>query len=229
MTPLCCVCLEDDIMGMLIRNGSVADFFRSIEEAAKVYQESVFKIAKEEADKAVAKTYTEFGQYQAQMITKIFNDAVNQFYAAYTPNFYDRHDGLYDVLDMTYDQRGIVITGDGNKLLFNKSEMHGDRRGGDLFNKVFIEGWHGGAESSYRGDHPESGVPYYRKPVGYYKYWGRRAVQTESPYHIINEALEIVEVPNMTAQLQSILDKNAKIAEIEIVKKIKILQQEIFG
>ena len=216
---------------MLIRNGSVADFFSSIEAAAKVYRESLFKVAKEEADKAVETTYTEFGQYQAQIITKIFNDAVNQFYADYKPipGGYTRQYGLRDVLDIAYDHSGVVITGHDNRLLFDENEMHRDRKGGDLFHKVFMEGWHGGAESSRNGDHPEPGIPYYRTPVDSYRYWGGKAVRTESPYHIINEALEVAEVPSMTAQLQSILDKNAKIAEMEIVKKIKILQQEIFG
>lgn len=217
-------------MGMLVWNGSFADFIKSVEEATKIYQKMGMKIIKEEDDKAFADTYADFGQYQTQIITEIFNNAVNQFYADYTPipGGYDRQYGLRDVLNIAYDQRGIVITGNDNRLLFDEMEMHGDRKGGDLFNKVFIEGWHGGAESSCRGDHPETGVPYYRTPIGFYKYWGGKAVKTESPYHIINEALEVGEVPNMRTKLKVILDKHLQSATERIIKRGRALQQEIF-
>ena len=216
-------------MGMLVWNGSYEDFIKSIERAAEVYKEAVFNVAKEKADKAIAETYREFGQYQRQIIIDIFNNAVDQFYTSYKPDFYEREYGLYDVLNLEYDDRGLIFTGNNNRGIFDEGKMHGDRKGGDLFNKVFIQGWHGGAESSYRGDHPEPGIPYYRKPVGYYTYWGRRSVQTKSPYDIINEGLEYGAVPNMRAKLQAILDKKCKQAENEILKEVKILQKNIFG
>lgn len=218
-------------MGLLTQNGSFSDFLKSIERAKEVYREEAIKIIKEENNRAYTDTYADFGQYQTQVITKIFNDAVNQFYADYKPIpcGYERQYGLRDVLEIAYDQRGIVITGNDNRLIFDENKMHGDRRGGDLFNKVFVEGWHGGAESSYRGDHPEPGTPYYRKPIGSYRYWGGKAVKTESPYHIINEALEVGEVPNMRAKLKSIFDKHLQMATERIIKRGKKLQQEIFG
>lgn len=215
-------------MGRIVWNGSFADLIKSVEDAAKVYKERGEQIVKEENTEAFADAWEDFGQYQRQIITEIFNRAVNQFYAEYTPKFYDRQYGLRDVLDIAYDHRGVVITGHDNRLLFDENEMHGDRKGGDLFNKVFIEGWHGGAESSRNGDHPEPGTPYYRKPVGSYRYWGGKAEKTESPYHIINEALEVGEKPNIRAALISIFNKHLRWANNRIAKRVDVLKQEIF-
>lgn len=215
-------------MGMISWNGSFESLIDSVERAAKVYQEKGMKIVKEEYAKAIKDTYEEFGRYQEMIIEEIFNNAVNQFYTSYTPDFYDRTRGLYDVLDLIIDKRGIVLTGMDNMLLFDRDKMHGDRKGGDLFHKVFIEGWHGGAESSYRGDHPESGTPYYRKPYRYYTQWGKRAKRTESPYQIINQELEVGSVPIMQARLQQILEDNVSIAERRMKNRVRALQRELF-
>lgn len=218
-------------MGRIVWNGSFADLVKSVEDAAKVYKERGEQIVKEENAEAFANAWKDFGQYQRQIITEIFNRAVNQFYADYKPipGGYERQYGLRDVLDIAYDYRGTVITGHDNRLLFDENEMHGDRRGGDLFNKVFIEGWHGGAEDSRNGDHPDPGTPYYRTPVGSYRYWGGKAVKTESPYHIINEALEVGEKPNIRAALISIFNKHLRLANNRIAKRVDALKQEIFG
>lgn len=220
------------------------------EMKSKIYQlrDKTLDALNKETAKAVDSAMKEFGVYQQQKITQIFNSAVQEFYDAYTPKEYNRTYGLYDVLDLKTDSHGMVITSANGYLdLFDSSSLHGDRSGGDLFQKVFMEGWHGGAESiasgkaAVWGSHPSPGTPYYRRSgfVTYpnsttkkwHKYgkWGRVAVRTESPYKIIEERLSAAEQAEMFAKFDEVVRKHNDRAVEKVKQSIKTFQTEIYG
>lgn len=153
----------------------------------------------------------EFGAYQQSKLAALFSEAVQEFYAAYTPSLYSRQYGLYETLDLKIDSDGTVLYDTAIDLV-DASKMHGDRNGGDLFRKVFEQGWHGGAESGPDGetgkdDHPSPGTPYYRTPHPYYRHWGQKAIQTESPLDILQRKLDHAEGGEMFSTFKQIFNK----------------------
>lgn len=128
---------------------------------------------------ASKKIYKEFGEYQKKEIEKLFKITIDDFYNNYDPIEYDRTGGLYNLLDIRTDADGYVVVGD-NKLsnIYNPSQMHANRSGGDnLYKTVFEEGWHGGSkginaeDAKLWGEHPNPGIPHYRTWG-----WGRYSV-----------------------------------------------------
>ena len=226
----------------------VDSLIREIKGDLDKFKEQTLKVLNEEVDRAMDDAAKEFGVYQQQKITEIFKNAVAEFYGAYTPKSYERQGrdgtgGLYNVLDLHTDEHGMVITGpNGYQDLFDSSQMHGDRNGGDLFNKVFMEGWHGGAESISEGKtdiwgtHPSQGTPYYRKPgfvrypnptkTKWHKYgkWGKVAKRTTAPYTIIEEKLKVAEGAEIFKKFKDISqrhnDKAVKKVEQEEIPRI---------
>lgn len=85
-------------------------------------------------------------------------EAVDAYYASYSPHLYNRTESLYDAYDI-----GIR---NGTELVFlvGADLMSGSHRVSNeyIYNTMFEEGWHGGAKS---GDgHPNPGTPYWRTP-----------------------------------------------------------------
>lgn len=169
--------------------------------------------ADEISEETVKKTYIEFGDYQQRRLESLFEEAVRQFYDAYSPSFYSRSESMYDVLNLQKNGDGLIIYDDVMDLL-DRTKMTVDRKGGDLFNKVFVEGWHGGAEgindalAERYGAHPSPGIPYYRTPHPYYTRWGKQAFRSESPYDRFKISVEAEEGGSMSAELQRILEKH---------------------
>lgn len=210
--------------------------------------ERTLEALNKETLEAMDNAYKEFGEYQQSKIRQIFNEAVDTFYSSYTPNSYDRTYGLYDVLDMKLNDKGVVNTEDPTYMdLFNPDKLHTDRSGNSLFNKVFIEGYHGGAEnisgtkSDIWGAHPSPGNPYYRAP-GWVKYpgeikkkwhkygkWGRRSVQTASPYKIFSHELSAAEATEIFDNFKEISQRHNDAAVDRVKRDIPKLQAEIFG
>lgn len=153
----------------------------------------------EAEEKALAKAnknlYFEFNRYQRRRIEEIFAFAVNEFYYGYTPAEYARTYGLFNVLDVRKNPDGDVLYDGSDEQnidkLFDKDAMHTGRNGyNGLFDKVFVKGYHGGAEDGE--NHPSPGTPYYRGGP-YHTFWSRPAVQTESPYEIMQRNLKSAE------------------------------------
>lgn len=194
------------------------DFYDRLTTLANRVLDEMNKVSKD----TVEKTYAEFGIYQRDKIRQIFNDAVGHFYAAYTPTQYERTYGLYDVLNISYDRYGRVMYDEILDLL-DPGRMHTDRKGGDLFQKVFMEGWHGGAENigtseDIWGSHPSPGIPYYRKP-GFVTFpdgtrrwhkwgkWGRRSVRTIAPATMMYNELLASEYGDLHSKLLEIVNR----------------------
>ena len=153
--------------------------------------------------KLTAEVNKEFSDWQRYEVQQMFKESVDEFYHAYVPSVYPRQGnegsgGLYELLssNVTGNDGLLVFNAPNYDELYDPSKMHPGRGGYDgLYQKVFVEGWHGGAEGiasekvAKYGAHPSPGTPYYRKPVPYYKRWGRPAVQTKSAYDIMKEKM----------------------------------------
>jgi hypothetical protein len=193
----------------------------------------ILEVMKEETEKEMELAYREFGEWQQLKITEIFVNAVNDFYSAYTPMFYVRTDGLYDVLDIKTDKRGVVKYDSVDDLL-EPSYMHKDRNGGDLYNKVFVSGFHGGATGTdWRGETADS--PSYRTLVStrdgrlFYPRWGGYAAWSTPPYEIFDEKLTEAESGVIFKQFKDVSDKHNTIAMERVVKRLPAINAEIMG
>ncbi len=202
----------------------------------------------EETHKACKNAYAEFGTYQQTRVTDIFNNAVDAFYSSYTPKEYERTYGLYNVLDIKKDDSGRVILDDPDYMtLFDRTKLHNDRSGNSLFDKVFMEGFHGGAESIAAGKseiwgvHPAVGTPYYRRG-GWVKYsnvtkkkwhkygkWGVKAVKTESPYNMVISDLDKSVQSDMINAFKEISQKHNDEAVARVQQILAKKYHEIFG
>lgn len=168
----------------------------------------------------------EFGQYQVRKISDIFFDAVQEFYDAYEPSVYGRTYGLRDLLDIRTDSNGIAEYETAEDLI-NPSNMHTDRSGNSLYEKVFMQGWHGGAESG--PDHPSPGTPYYRAPVGIYWHWSRPAIRTEPPFDIFQKALRVAESGEIRSEFETISNRHNDIAMANVQKAMEQISRKYYG
>ena len=184
--------------------------------------------------------YKEFGTYQQGKIREIFDDAVTTFYNAYSPRSgYVRQNGLYDILEMSLDENGMVISNSSSYSdLLNPNNMHPDRNGGNsLYQTVFMEGYHGGSKgisgskASVWGEHPSPGVAYYRAPgkvkypdgtVKWHKYgkWGRPAARTTAPYTMFRDNMQIAEENEIFETFTKISQRHNDAAMKKINEKV---------
>ena len=192
-----------------------------------------------ETSKAMDEASMEFGQYQQSKITELFNNAVSYFYNQYEPVFYKRQGdpntlsgGLYDVLSLKVDEFGQVEY-DSPFDLIDEDRMHKDREGNSLFQKVFMQGWHGGAESIAEskvgtwGAHPNPGVPYYRTPHPKYARWGERAKQSVSPWTTFNTSVRDAESGIILQRFKEISQRHNDDAVQKVVQMIPQIREEI--
>lgn len=145
------------------------------------------EIVEEESKVLMDDVNAEYGAYEKEKITEVFQNAVTKFYNAYTPTLYEREGdtgsqtgGLYDMLSIAIDDEGRVILKTLSDII-DKDAAPTDRKDHSLYEKVFLGGWHGGAASISKrkekkwGQHPSpntsytladgsslTGTPYYR-------------------------------------------------------------------
>lgn len=197
----------------------------AIEKAYANFIDDLTVQAQRIADKGDKIADRNFGIYQALKIREIFRQAVQDFYDDYTPQFYNRTGGLFDILDVHFNADGFVGY-ENIEDLYNKGKLHTDRNGGDLFKKVFEYGYHGGAAS---GDfHPNPGIPYYRKPpegnsagIRPWVRWGRAAERTSpSPDEVFKRDLAMAEGGEIFEKFKEICDEHAARSALKINKEI---------
>ena len=133
-----------------------------IEKSRPQIEATVNKIQKE--------TWSDFICVVEEKVRTIFNSVIQDFYSSYTPEYYDRRESMYNILQTEISENSLSISFDPSKMTSFRSGYDGED---GLYDQVFRHGWHGGAPS---GDgHPSSGSPYWRAPVPYYNQWGREA------------------------------------------------------
>lgn len=181
---------------------AINDIKRIIETEDAFRSELESVVAKKVAE-IKPKIKLEFGVYQQGVINNIFKEVVDEYYAAYTPDIYEREFGLYKVLSIKVDSSG-EIANDTYEDFFDKYAMHPDRRGAyswdnnrfeSLFDLTFMQGYHGGAPDSEDGTHPLPGVPHYRTPHPYYSHWGEAAFHSTPPFISFRARLEFADKP----------------------------------
>ena len=177
-------------------NNSYTDYQKFFDD----YMDRLQKRAEVAVRKALVDTNKEYLRAVEKDMRGVFRSAINDFYSDYTPQEYRRTYSLYNLLETRLDESdeddiGLVLS-------FNPSNMSSYRNGyaGDdgLYDLVFRQGWHGGAdkiasEKEFQwGVHPSPGTPYYRKPQkAHYPHWGRRAERANvSPLSDIQSQVE---------------------------------------
>lgn len=140
------------------------------------------------ADRGVKRTAKAVIEDISAVLDKSFKHAVDDFYndPGFKPNEYERTFSLYDLMEksFSFDESTSDVTGsyglDPTKMTTFRDPFSSDNNG--LYDQVFRKGWHGGADKVSADKvkypfqaHPEPGVPHYRYPKPYYRYWGERA------------------------------------------------------
>ena len=134
---------------------------------------------------------------------------------------------LYNLLNIPFDTWGRVAYSSYEDLI-DESQMTVDRHGHSLYNKVFKQGWHGGAEGGE--GHPRPGVPYWRTPEGQYYNWGRRARRARiSPYDRFVEQLRETSRTELQTDYREIYTRHADEATARTQQRLPALVTEIFG
>ena len=107
-----------------------------------------------------------------QDLRKIYHDTVSEFYADYSPVFYDRTESLYTLLE-------LENTGSEMSWGFESNNATAFERGGGsagLYEHVFRQGWHGGATGTDSRGYTAR-IPSWRTPYPYFTQWGNVAPQ----------------------------------------------------
>lgn len=173
-----------------------------------------------------AEILREFGVFQKKKLEEFFRNSVREFYADYTPHFYGRKLGLYQTMDIQFNEDGYVDDDDVGSL-YDASKMHSGRggySGAALFEKTFVEGYHGGAESG--PGHPSPGTPYYR----WHCEWTRPAIKTTSPKELFENSVDGLGGTVMDTRLKIIAESwNNKVLKPDIEEKITELNNKYFG
>ena len=139
-----------------------------IKRAAKKIQKLVNSI-----ETAENKTNEEIPKKAAPEIERAARTAVEDWYMAYSPDYYNRKESLLHVYDVK-PQVGLV------NVHLSSDELGGHRVSNDyIYNLMFLQGWHGGALH-------DGFPPLYRTGMNFSE-WGRPAEKTTSAYLLMQQ------------------------------------------
>jgi hypothetical protein len=134
----------------------------------------------------------------------IAESSVDAFYEDYEPSSYQRYGDIYNTYKITVylDQWEVVYD-----IQYNSNFMkYHEGKQGYLFDIVFKQGWHGGADEGL--GHPEPGIPWYRNLADQGS-WLCRAARSNSPYEEIEKRLDNY-IPKWEKQYQNELSQYLK-------------------
>ena len=127
---------------------------------------------------AERKTNLEIPEKAVPEIESASRTAVEDWYMAFNPDYYERTESLLNVYDVQ------PLTGEINVHL-SSDELGGHRASNDyIYEYMFILGYHGGAILG--PEHPSPGTPLWRKGFNFSK-WGDPAPKTTSAYTLMRK------------------------------------------
>lgn len=190
----------------------------------ELFQKDLKHILDEESKRQNELAMREFSAIHAARVEELFKDSVTEWYDAYTPSKYRRRGntssgtgGLYEIFKTNVNADGDFDY-DSVESLYNPNGMHKDRKGGDLYQKVFIQGWHGG------GGWP----PRYRLPYRKYYRWGSIAYKSEPADQIFRRSLDSVD-DELFSIFKSISDSHQELAVQYAQSSVEQLTKKYFG
>ena len=127
---------------------------------------------------AEKKTNSEIPVKAAPEIESASRTAVEDWYMAFNPDYYERTESLLNVYDVQ------PLTG-GINVHLSSDELGGHRASNDyIYEYMFILGYHGGA--IFGPEHPSPGVPYWRTGFNFSE-WKNPAPKTTSAYTLMRK------------------------------------------
>lgn len=133
---------------------------------------------------------------------KICKRAIDSYYQNYRPGEYNtskdrhpyrRHYSLYDAVNLGIRNGNTFIFELGSEFMPKNHRV--DKTNPDyIYNRMFIQGWHGGADKGKAGQppHPNPGELYWKIHPEFIYWWNRpaRKMYPLSPYEIIKQRWE---------------------------------------
>lgn len=216
---------------------SSADVDKAIEAIEKRISDRVKQvqaIMNEEVSKEMDKVNDEFVIKQKEIVRKVFNKSVQEWYDAYDPVGYRRRFSLFNLLaDFEVDKETGQLDYDTAEDLIDKDKMAPNRHGfsEELYETVFEEGYHGGAryitddgDPDKWGYHPDEGTPYWRT-AGWVedddgnmylhrfgRWYSRPAFKSEAPLKIFKRKLADAEAGEMFDEFKKISNEHNETA-----------------
>lgn len=110
-------------------------------------------------DKIVNEAMIQIARKKYKKAEEICNKEITRFYREYSPFAYKRKYDLYNAYNLDITRDGEFIFELGSEFMQKKHRVNNDY----IFEKMFKEGWHGGAhDGAY---HPDPGKHYWRTPM----------------------------------------------------------------
>ena len=137
-----------------------------------------FRKLADSIESAEKKTNEEIPKTAAPEIESASRFAVEDWYMAFNPDYYERTESLLNVYDIQ-PQIGAI------NVHLSSDELGGHRASNDyIYEYMFILGYHGGA--IFGPEHPSPGVPYWKKGFNFSE-WGKPAPKTTSAYTLMRK------------------------------------------
>lgn len=182
------------------------------------------RAAERAVHEAVEKAQPEFLDILEERVTKIFNNAIDAFYADYSPDYYGRSYSLYNLMQIERGDKTLSVWFEPEEMSSFRNGYNGEE---GLYDQVFRKGWHGGAagisedKAAAYGVHPGympgGNVPVWRTPAPYYTRWGREAeVLSPSPLERIKEDVDIYGSGQMSEDFRQCLDKHLRDVKLKL-------------
>lgn len=152
-----------------------------------------------DAERKVEKINKEYPEKYKIELDEIRKDVVSKWYNTYEPYIYNRHMDLKNAAK-------VSLEGINYRVQFGSEFMEYEHRADNeyIYQNSFIDGYHGGASDGI--EHPNPGIPYWRRPVPQFSQWGRPAKRSFSPYYEMRRQMKN-KIKELDKQKQDEFDK----------------------
>ncbi|MBT9788645.1 hypothetical protein GPK90_04700 [Clostridium sp. MCC344] len=116
----------------------------------KFYQSYMSKLqekAKEAVKEAQKKSFSEYFTVAEKKIKNIYKETIDDFYSSYPNPFYQRRGSLYNLIKTKKTDDYLSIWFEPSLISYRNGYAGED----GLYDQIFRQGWHGGADVKHRG------------------------------------------------------------------------------